>query len=447
VKKNAKAKDKAEKGKKNKTKEKGKEKVKGKKDAAPKKAKVAKREKSPSESSSESYSYYSSAEEADEQQQLMSAMMLQAQQQQQLMMQGAMLQPAQMAQQPNSQYASQYPGYAPYGAGYDAYGRPVAPPGYPAAHPAAPASNAYQLSYEAEQERKEQARRRAEDEQRQRQEDIKKKAEKERAVAAIRLAIANLQQASAEKLQALMKVLDDVVGKEIQHVDEKTETLRIEIEKAVNESNSRVALTKDLRSIIKAGEDQLKATADLIRQAVQNPDSALLERLEAAGIEAQARSAELQSFAEKKAKGIAQLLVNAKGPGLLEIKTMSSKLTKLSSDLKQVSTNGEGIVREGKERLERKSLSAAATQQIKEVFEKYDADSDGFLSRKEVTKYSKGQFKFNPPADCLDRIWRNLVEGTKGISLQQFQQLKVAIGTARVLAREEAKTAEKTADT
>jgi len=249
------------------------------------------------------------------------------------------------------------------------------------------------------------------------------------------------------KLEAMMKVLDDVVGKEIQHADEKTETLRIEIEKAVNESNGRIALTKDLRSIIKAGEDKLKATADLIRQAVQTPDSALVERLEAAGIEAQALSDELQSFAEKKAKGIAQLLINAKGPGLLEMKTMSSKLTKLSSDLKQVSTNGEGIVKEGKVQLERKSLSAAATQRIKEVFEKYDADSDGFLSRKEVTKYSKGQFKFNPPADCLDRIWRNLVEGTKGISLKQFQQLKVAIGTARVLAREEAKKADKTADT
>jgi len=282
------------------------------------------------------------------------------------------------------------------------------------------------------------------DEQRQQSEIIKKKADKERAVAAIRLAVTNLQSSPSENLENLMKVLDTIVSKEIQYADDKTESLRIEIEKAVTESNKRMALTKELRSIIKAGEDHLKATADLIRQNMQKQDKALVEKLEAHGLEAQATSTELQGFAEKKAKSIAELLISTKGTGLNELKLMASKLTKLSSDLKQMATNAEGLVREEKAQLKRKNMSTALTQRIKAVFEKYDADSDGFLSRKEVIKYSKGQFKFNPPADCLDRIWRNIVEeGAKGISFGKFQQLKVAIGTARVLAREEAKRVEK----
>lgn len=90
-------------------------------------------------------------------------------------------------------------------------------------------------------------------------------------------------------------------------------------------------------------------------------------------------------------------------------------------------------------KLDRRAACVAYTEHTKTIFKKYDADADGFLSRREVIAYSEGQFKFKPSDDCLDRIWRNWVtKDKKGVSLECFQRLKVAIGSARVVARESA---------
>ncbi|CAJ1328968.1 unnamed protein product [Effrenium voratum] len=95
------------------------------------------------------------------------------------------------------------------------------------------------------------------------------------------------------------------------------------------------------------------------------------------------------------------------------------------------------VVREGKEKLVRREVALAQTQRMKELFDQFDADKDGCLSQLEVIEYSQGEFDFTPPESCMERLWRNLVPaGKAGISFDCFLQMKLTIGTARVVEKE-----------
>eukprot|EP00931_Biecheleriopsis_adriatica_P042152 TRINITY_DN24027_c0_g2_i1.p1 TRINITY_DN24027_c0_g2~~TRINITY_DN24027_c0_g2_i1.p1 ORF type:complete len:608 (-),score=145.60 TRINITY_DN24027_c0_g2_i1:38-1840(-) len=428
------------------------------------------RESSESSSGESSYSsYYSSDAEGEQQQQLMNAMMP-------WMMQGAMMQPHMAAsQQPaQAQYPGygQYPGYAGY-AGFDAYGRPygmdgvpasyTAPPGaHPGAPPGAPppppppaagappppvgapvgAPYGHPAMGQSFEERDKMARRLA-DEQRMQKEELQRKATSERAIAAIRGAISNLQMGQSEHLESLLKAVDDVAEKELANADAQVQTLKREMDRAISEGNKRLEAMRELKDMVKTGEEHIKYTSDLIRQNVslstEKDRQEKNDLLENAGLEAQGLSEKYQAFSEEKAKVNEALTQTAKGPGLIEIKLTVAKISKLSSDLRQIAANADHLVREGKTKLERQERSVAATQRMQEIFDKYDADADGFLSRKEVVKYAKGEAKFKPSDALLDTIWRTIVEeGTTGVRFDKFQRLKVSIGIERVVRRDRA---------
>lgn len=260
---------------------------------------------------------------------------------------------------------------------------------------------------------------------------------------AIRIAISNLQMGPSEHLDTLMKTLDTVVSAEIEHADSHTINLKTEIDKVVADSTSRMDVMKELKTQCKDGEELLRSTAELLRQNLSGKEGQdwedHMERLEGCGLEAIGMSEKAKDFLEEKATELQRLHSATKGPGLIELKLTAAKLLKLSCDLKQQSVQAANAVREGKVKLDRRAACVAYTEHTKTIFKKYDADADGFLSRREVIAYSEGQFKFKPSDDCLDRIWRNWVtKDKKGVSLECFQRLKVAIGSARVVARESA---------
>ncbi|CAE7654727.1 unnamed protein product [Symbiodinium sp. CCMP2592] len=433
---------------------------------AKKKPAKAKKEKQGSDSDSSddsSYSYYSSSSQGDEQQQqqFMNAMMPWA------MMQGAMPTAAmgtsgQLGMAGYAQYAAgQYPGY---GASYgytDPYGRPYGasmgeqvPAGYQAPPPPPPpgvpggavGGASYMHGPMTEHDRladeRDKARRRLEDEARLRNEELHRKAETERATAAVRHAINNLQNGQFDSIDGLLKTLESVAARDLSKTEGLQEILKKDMDKAIEEAQQRRAVMAELKSMVRSGEDHIKATAELIRENVglqkENDREDMNDQLENAGLEAQGMSDRYQSFMDEKAKEHEELQSFTKGPALVDLRLVIAKIKKLSSDLTMTATNAASVVREGKQKLARQEAAVARTKRMQELFDQYDADSDGCLSQLEVLQYSQGEFEFTPAESCLERLWRNWVPaGMAGITFDRFQQMKVAIGTARVIERDQ----------
>jgi Ca2+-binding EF-hand superfamily protein len=72
------------------------------------------------------------------------------------------------------------------------------------------------------------------------------------------------------------------------------------------------------------------------------------------------------------------------------------------------------------------------------VFRKHDKDQDGQLNKKEIQAFSKSEYKFSMSLDKLNEIFESLVtDGSRGVKLECFARLKIAIGIARELARDQ----------
>mmetsp|Transcript_6578 Transcript_6578/g.15226 ORF Transcript_6578/g.15226 Transcript_6578/m.15226 type:complete len:600 (+) Transcript_6578:53-1852(+) len=458
--------DKAEKGE-----DGGKAKTKSKKKDPAAKAdatKKAKAKKGGSESSSgdSSYSYYSSSSEEDEQQQqqqqqqFMSAMMPWA------MMQGAMPTAAmgtsgQLGMAGYAQYAAgQYPGY---GASYgytDPYGRPYGssmgeqvpagyqapppppPPGGPGGPGGAPYMHGPMTDHDRIVDERDKARRRLEDEARLRNEELHRKAETERATAAVRNAISNLQHGQFDSLDGLLKTLESVAERDLSKTEGQKDILKHDMEKAIEEAQRRREVMAELKSMVRSGEEHIKATADLIRENValqkEKDREDMNDQLENAGLEAQGMSDRYQSFMDEHSKDHEELQSFTKGPALVDLRLVIAKIKKLSSDLTMTATNAASVVREGKQKLARREAAIARTKRMQELFDQYDADKDGCLSQLEVLQYSQGEFEFTPAEACLEKLWQHWVPaGMAGITFDRFQQMKIAIGTARFIEKDQ----------
>lgn len=80
----------------------------------------------------------------------------------------------------------------------------------------------------------------------------------------------------------------------------------------------------------------------------------------------------------------------------------------------------------------KKVAAAKHAAKIQDIFEKYDRDGDGLLSRQDIVAYAKGEFKFDMSDEAVEKSWCFLVtNGDAGIPLEKFQRLKVSVGIAR----------------
>lgn len=91
-----------------------------------------------------------------------------------------------------------------------------------------------------------------------------------------------------------------------------------------------------------------------------------------------------------------------------------------------------GEATRNKEVLLRKAEARVKMTTIEGVFAKYDKDTDGLLSKAEITKYAKGEFAFDVNTQCMDSIFKVLVaDGAKGVRKDNFQKMKMIVGIAR----------------
>jgi len=92
----------------------------------------------------------------------------------------------------------------------------------------------------------------------------------------------------------------------------------------------------------------------------------------------------------------------------------------------------------------RRAAARDKTKEMEAIFGKYDKDCDDMLSKKEVVAYARGEFKFTLSEETLTRIWRNMVEdGSRGVHIDHFQWLRVAIGASRERERDIKRRAER----
>merc|ERR1719427_276081 len=97
----------------------------------------------------------------------------------------------------------------------------------------------------------------------------------------------------------------------------------------------------------------------------------------------------------------------------------------------------------GKERLLKKAIAKQKLEAVAKQFDKYDADKDGVMTRKDVEKYAKSEFKFAMPAAAIDEMWKACAVGeAKGVKKEHFQKVRVSVG----IAREHAKDVKRKAD-
>lgn len=378
---------------------------------AKKKAK-AKKDKGKSSSYDSSYSSSSSSSDDDEDQQQQQQQYLNAMSQW-AMMQGmpTAMGTSQMGMAGYAQYAGgQYPGYGAAAYGYsDPYGRPYGssmgeqvpagcgympgvtppppPPMAPPGAPPPPAPPPYMHGPMTEEERladeRDKARRRLEDETRLRNEELHRKADAEKALAAIKNATIALQNGQSDALDNLQKTLENLVQRDLPKCESQAESLKKDMNKAIQEATKRKEALRELKSMVRSGEEHIKATAELIRQNLaldkEKDREEMNDQLENAGLEAQGMSDRYQSFMEERLKSLEELQSVTKGPALVDMRLIIAKIKKLGSDLTQTATNAANVVRDGKDKLARCEMAVEQTQRIKDMFALYDADEDGFF--------------------------------------------------------------------
>eukprot|EP00933_Yihiella_yeosuensis_P063300 TRINITY_DN66403_c0_g1_i1.p1 TRINITY_DN66403_c0_g1~~TRINITY_DN66403_c0_g1_i1.p1 ORF type:complete len:582 (-),score=165.56 TRINITY_DN66403_c0_g1_i1:74-1630(-) len=114
-------------------------------------------------------------------------------------------------------------------------------------------------------------------------------------------------------------------------------------------------------------------------------------------------------------------------------------MAKLIVRINDVTKGTETLVlsaRRDKETAVRRELAHKQTKTLDGKFSKYDADKDKILSYKEVIAYAKAEFKISLSEDDLARIWKcAVVEGEKGVSIDNLNLLNSSIGIARELQR------------
>lgn len=208
-------------------------------------------------------------------------------------------------------------------------------------------------------------------------------------------------------------------------------------------------LVQELDALVGGAEtraEQLKATAKPLEDNAElsvTDVERTAQAVEDAGAEAKARTKACTDF-------ILMRGPEMKDPGPAipgqpsETKQSLARLLQRINECTRTTETAVMTARGKKNTAVRRAAARDKTKEMEAVFEKYDRDCDDMLSKKEVVAYSKGEFKFSVPEETLTRIWRNMVEdGSRGVHIDQFQWLRVAIGAARERERDVKRRAER----
>jgi len=165
---------------------------------------------------------------------------------------------------------------------------------------------------------------------------------------------------------------------------------------------------------------------------------AAAKAIEQVGEEAEAMTKSCTQFVLKKGPELKSLVPTAKQTDPAD---MNKALARLLSQIQELAVSSEVMLakaKAAKAKVLKRTSAKERVRQGEDAFKKYDKDKDGFLSRSEVTAYARGEFSLKLPAKTVDKIWQNLViEDTNGVAFKEFQHLKVMVGIAREVARDD----------
>mmetsp|Transcript_51412 Transcript_51412/g.161598 ORF Transcript_51412/g.161598 Transcript_51412/m.161598 type:complete len:1046 (+) Transcript_51412:165-3302(+) len=295
------------------------------------------------------------------------------------------------------------------------------------------------------------------EEQRKRMEDVKRLQVEQRAILSIRRVIQKMLNTTPDQFEEHAKELAEVKEKELEACGSQKERMQQEVEQALEQAKQRVEQIKeqlkkveeslkDFEKLVAAAEDAAK-TLDEEAAPFSGDKELELDEVQAtakavddAGQEAKEKMKACTDFIL--AKGQEMKTPELPGQPPSESKQTLAKLLQRINGCTRGTEAALATCRESREKAIKRAEARKKKAKMEALFDKYDADKDGALSRNEVKKYARGEFDFALQNTAVDTLWKVLAEdGGKGVKKESFQRLKYAIG----IARERVKDAERKA--
>mmetsp|Transcript_28537 Transcript_28537/g.87578 ORF Transcript_28537/g.87578 Transcript_28537/m.87578 type:complete len:942 (+) Transcript_28537:434-3259(+) len=338
---------------------------------------------------------------------------------------------------------------------------------------------------EEQKKRLEDVKKKKEEEERQKRGVLEKRALEMKAMTAIRQAQQKVRIAKFDNYDDTKRELEEVLDRERPHLGDKELQVQEECEKVVAQVQKRIDAVKEQRrkeEERKLEDEKKKREQEERAEELVMELRRLVEVAEAALEELKKKSAALSTEAQLSVEQVEATAVAIKEAGA-EAETLATNASEffrtnhpamklaptvkpapqaeglkdtdkqdtrqvLSQILQRIGTckREAGSIVEKSSKVKSSILTRAAarekTQEFQELFKKYDKDLDDMLSRKEVLAYAQAEFDFSLPAAALDTIWEHYTEysakhGDRGVAMGGFQLVKVAVGVAREIQRDD----------
>jgi len=307
---------------------------------------------------------------------------------------------------------------------------------------------------EQQQKQQEEERRRNEQmqqEQKRQQEEAWKK--EQNAASAIRQAIQKLRNCSPDSLDSTNAEMQQVWQNVGNDSGSLWQTLQQEVNQAqLSAQERKVQYLKDKEEEDKKSKEREAVTAQLLQElsdlvaTAEGTVTALKEQTQPVVENGVLVPSELDTktagFREAKVKAKAGCractdFLIAKRPTMEEARSVASETKqqlvqlqqKLHAAFKLMSESVNGV--ESKIDAAIKKEKASKLVEKREVlFQKYDANKDGFWNQQEVVAYSKGEFSFDVPKSVIDKLLK-LYGSAKGVAKKDMHYVRTAVGVAR----------------
>lgn len=334
-----------------------------------------------------------------------------------------------------------------------------------------------------DQQRQLEEQKRKEEEMRKRQEVEAMRKIEQKSTLAIRRVIQKVRAATPETFDELNKELQEVTTAELETCGSQKQRIVEESEKGLEMARKRIEQINEQRrkeEERKKEEEKKRVDAELrakelvqeLGVLVDNAEKSSAKIKEVAGPLLDDKAAEQSAGeVEQSAKAVDEACSEAKvttkactdfilsrgtemkdtsrtvpGQPPSETKQLLAKLLQRINECTRASDATALAAKGAKEKAAKRAAARGLTQDMQAVFDKYDKDKDKALSRKEVIAYAKGEFKFDLPPAIVESHWKlNVAQDAKGVPIEQFQGLKVAVGVAREMQRDKLRIQERAA--
>lgn len=275
---------------------------------------------------------------------------------------------------------------------------------------------------------------------------VRMKVESDRAVELAKGCIEKVLE--ARRIQEEMKQEEERKRREAEEEEERKkaeeERKKAEEERKKKEAEDHLnALVEELNGLIISAErhaDALKQSAGPLEQQGRLSDE-VLEGTVRAVDEAMAKAEEMAkkctAFVLGKGQDMRKVVASTGGSHGAEVSKTLSRLLQEIDTLRRAPNAVIPKMEAARVELQKRANAHSYFRDMQTIFEKYDGDGDGRLSRREVRRWAQAEYGFAVPSETLTEIWEYYVEeGQRGVELKKFQKLRVMIGIAREVDRD-----------